>query len=277
MRSPLERSARLVARETLGALRRLLPAGVPSLRIVYYHRIDDEDHRSCVTPRAFAEQMRWLRTEGFSVLRFDAIAEYLESGRPFPDRSVVITFDDGFADNHRNAFPVLASEGSPATIFLATGFIGGAALPVLRDRSGVAPLSWNQVEEMAQHGIEMGAHTVTHPELPGLDDTALRREVFDCRRAIEERLGRPVGSFCYPRGKFDERVVSAVRKAGYRLACTTLPGPVTADSPPLRLRRTFVARDDGVRDFAHKLAGTWDLLHAVRQRISDGAYAPANA
>ena len=277
MRSPLERSARLVARETLGALRRLLPAGVPSLRIVYYHRIDDEDHRSCVTPRAFAEQMRWLRTEGFSVLRFDAIAEYLESGRPFPDRSVVITFDDGFADNHRNAFPVLASEGIPATIFLATGFIEGDALPVLRDRSGVAPLSWNQVEEMAQHGIEMGAHTVTHPELPGLDDTALRREVFDCRRAIEERLGRPVGSFCYPRGKFDERVVSAVRKAGYRLACTTLPGPVTADSPPLRLRRTFVARDDGVRDFAHKLAGTWDLLHAVRQRISDGAYAPANA
>jgi len=271
MRSGIERSVRVVAREALGALRRLAPSPRGSLRIVYYHRIDEERHRSCVAPAAFAEQMRLLRTEGFRVLPLAAVAEHLEAGRPFPERSVAITFDDGFADNHRNAFPVLAREGLPATVFLATGYVGSAELPVIRDRSGLRPLDWNQVGEMARHGIEMGAHTVSHPELPGLDDEALQREIRGSKEEIEQRLGRPVTSFCYPRGRFDDRVEREVERAGFRLACTTLPGAVAPGERPLRLRRTFIARDDGARDFLHKLAGTWDALHAARQRLAPGS------
>ena len=267
MRSGLEKSVRLFAREALGALRRAVPAPRGSLRIVYYHRIDDERHRSCVAPSAFAEQMRLLRSEGFRVLPLGAVAEHLEARRPFPERSVAITFDDGFADNHRNAFPVLSREGLPATIFLATGYVGGEELPVIRDRSGLRPLDWPQVDEMARHGIEMGAHTVSHPELPGLDDSSLRREIRDSKEAIEERIGRKVESFCYPRGRFDDRVEQEVAAAGFRLACTTLPGVVAPEAAPLRLRRTFIARDDGPRDFLHKLAGTWDALHAARQWV----------
>ena len=267
MRSGLERSLRAAARETLGAMRRLVPAVRGTLRIVYYHRIDDEQHRSCVAPSAFAEQMRMLRSEGYRVLSLAEIDEHLSMRRTFPERSVAITFDDGFADNHRNAFPVLQREGFPATIFLATGYVGRDELPVVRDRSGLRPLDWSQVEEMARHDVAMGAHTVSHPELPGLDDAVLRREIRDSKDAIEQRLGRPVTSFCYPRGRFDDRVEREVDAAGFRLACTTLPGAVAPDSAPLRLRRTFIARDDGPRDFLHKLAGTWDALHAAKQRM----------
>ncbi len=267
MRSGLERSVRVVAREALGALRRLAPSPRGLLRIVYYHRIDEEQHRSCVAPSAFAEQMRLLRTEGFRVLPLAAVSEHLAAGRSFPERSVAVTFDDGFADNHRNALPVLVREGIPATVFLATGYVGTDELPVVRDRRGLRPLDWAQVEEMSREGVEMGAHTVTHPELPGLSDEDLRREIRGSKEAIEQRLGRPVSSFCYPRGRFDDRVERAVAGAGFALACTTLPGAVSPADPPLRLRRTFIARDDGPRDFLHKLAGTWDALHAARQRL----------
>jgi hypothetical protein len=72
-------------------------------------------------------------------------------------------------------------------------------------------------------------------------------------------------TFCYPRGDFDASVKQAVRDAGYLIACTTLPGCVTSDTHPFSLRRTFIARDDSLRDFRNKLDGSFDLLHAARQ------------
>lgn len=264
VRSPVGRAARVVAREALGALRRLRPAATGHARVIYYHRIDDEQHRSCVTPAAFADQMRLLREEGWNVVPFPSLATSLAAGEAFPERTVAVTFDDGFADNHRNAFPVLDRWSIPATIFLATGFIGGAELPVLRDRSGIPPLDWGQVEEMARHGIDFGGHTVTHRSLTALDDADLAREVRDCRAPIERRTGRSSNAFCYPRGHLDARVEAAVRDAGWTIAATTEPGDVPPGAPRLRLRRTFIARDDSPRDFAHKLAGTYDLLHRAR-------------
>ena len=268
MRSTAERCARVLARESLGVLLALKPRRSGTARVIYYHRISDDDHRSCVQPAAFAEQMRYLRSEGYRPLPFGEMRNYLDEGRPFPEGAVAVTFDDGFADNYSGAFPVLARESIPATIFLAAAYIGGRDLPVLRDRSGVPPLGWDQVTEMARGGVEFGAHTLTHPSLPALSDEDLEREVRGSRNLIEERLGRAIDTFCYPRGEFDSRVKAAVRDAGYRLACTTLPGCVTPATHPFSLRRTFIARDDTLRDFAHKLAGTFDLLHSARQALA---------
>ena len=92
---------------------------------------------------------------------------------------------------------------------------------------------------------------------------------------VAARVGAPVDTFCYPRGHFDERAKDAVRAAGFRIACTTMPGCVTPRTHPFSLRRTFIARDDSLRDFARKLDGSFDLLHAARQRLGGGAPAPS--
>lgn len=266
VRSRTSRALRTAASEAAVLVRRLRPGRSGTLRVIYYHRIDDEPHRSCVPTRAFAEQMALLRREGFHVLPLPAVRAHLDAKRDFPERSVVVTFDDGFADNYTNAFPVLQKEEIPATVFLTVDYIGTDELPVLRDRRGVPPLRWEQVEEMARHGVDLGAHTLTHPNLTTLDDESLRHEVAESGRQIRERTGFEPRTFCYPRGDFDARVKDAVREAGYELACTTMPGCVTRDTHPFSLRRTFIANDDTLRDFRHKLDGSFDLLHAAQQR-----------
>ena len=92
-------------------------------------RIEEETHRSCVRPSAFAEQMALLRREGYHLLPLSAVREHLDTKRPFPDRTVIVTFDDGFADNYQNAFPILQRESIPMTLFLTADFIGTDELP----------------------------------------------------------------------------------------------------------------------------------------------------
>lgn len=270
VRSRFSKSLRTVAGEAAAVARRVRPPRGGTVRILYYHRVEEETHRSCVRPGAFAEQMHHLRSEGYNLLSLGSVREHLDEQRPFPERSVIVTFDDGFADNYHNAFPVLQRESIPMTLFLTANFIGQDELPVLRDRSGVRPLDWEQVGEMARGGVELGAHTLTHPNLTELDDDELRREITESRDLIEEHTSARVRSFCYPRGDFDARVKTAVREAGYDVACTTMEGCVTKDTHPFSLRRTFVANDDSLRDFRHKLEGSFDLLHGARSWLRSG-------
>jgi peptidoglycan/xylan/chitin deacetylase (PgdA/CDA1 family) len=272
----VQRAVRTAAGEAAAFAGRLRPRRHGTARVVYYHRIDEEQHRSCVAPTAFAEQMAFLKDEGFAILRLSEVRAHLDEKRPFPERSVIVTFDDGFADNYTRAFPVLCREAIPATIFLAAGFMDGDDLPAIRDRSGIKPLRWSEVSEMARHGVEFGAHTISHRSLTALDDVELAQEIQGSRALIAEHAGVEATTFCYPRGHFDERVKDAVRGAGFRLACTTMPGCVSAETHPFSLRRTFIARDDTLRDFKHKLDGSFDFLHSARQRWF-GASAPTMA
>lgn len=265
MRSAVGTLLRRSAATMSSLIGRATPAPRGRLRILYYHRIDPEEHRSCVAPQAFAEQMHLLREEGWNVLDIETVGAHLRDGTPFPERAVAITFDDGFRDNFTAALPVLVREGLPATVYLTTDFIGGEELPVLRDRSGIPPLDWEMVRTMADSGMALGAHTLTHPSLPDLDDAALEREVGACADRIEAETGTRPKTFCYPRGRFDERSREAVVRAGYGLALSTLPGAVSCDDDPFTLRRTFIARDDRLRDFRHKLDGSFDRLHTLRQ------------
>lgn len=248
---------------SIQTVRRVASGGQPrpEARVLYYHRIDDEPHRSCVTPRAFREQMHYLRSEGYRVIPLATVAAQLERAVDFSPRTVAITFDDGFADNYVHAFPVLSELGIPATIFVTVAGIGGK-LTILRDRpAGIQALTWEQLREMLRGPVTAGSHTLTHPRLTELSATALDEELQGSRRIIETETGVAPELFCYPRGDLNPSVRSAVRRAGYRLACATRAGGVTARSDQFAVPRTFVARDDQIADFARKLDGAFDSLH----------------
>jgi peptidoglycan/xylan/chitin deacetylase (PgdA/CDA1 family) len=231
-------------------------------RILYYHRVDDDDRRSCVRPEQFSNQMEYLSAHAYRVIDLEEFRRALVTGQTLLAQSVVLTFDDGFADNYTQAYPILQRFGFPATIFLTVGFIGTAELPVLSGpHRPLRPLNWQQVREMDKHGISFGSHTLTHASLPQLGEEELRREVYGSRLLLEEKLGRGVPFFCYPKGELTPTVKAFVQRAGYEGACSTYPGPVRAASDLFALPRTYIGRDDTLSDFRKKLCGAYDLLH----------------
>lgn len=233
----------------------------PSVRVLYYHSISDAPVRSSVSPSVFERQMEHLERRGYHVLALTEAVRRLAARASLPERSLVITLDDGFDDNYDHAFPILSRFGFTATVFLTASYIGTDRLPTLSRTDFVPrPLSWEQVKEMHAHGIEFGSHTLTHPMLSQIPLAQARREIAESKRAIEARLGAPAPFFCYPRGDFNDAVRRIVEAEGYLGACTTLPGPNDWRTDLFALRRTYVSRRDTAGEFAKKVAGAYDLL-----------------
>jgi peptidoglycan/xylan/chitin deacetylase (PgdA/CDA1 family) len=182
------------------------------------------------TPLAVSEallrsQLTYLRERGYVGLTF-VDAERRRSEGTLPPRSVVVTFDDGYASTLR-AVPILAELGFPGTVFVVTDFVeSGEPLSwpgidqLLRPDTieELRPLTWEAAEELAAAGWEVGSHTMTHPLLTSVDDGRLRVELEDSRSAVERRVG-PCVSLSYPYGLADARVAAAAAKAGYEAAC----------------------------------------------------------
>jgi len=223
------------------------------VRILTYHRIGvPRGGRSyealTVPPGRFAVQIGLLQRLGYHITGLDEVAAWLGNRRPLRSRPTVLTFDDGFADLYEHAFPRLARAGVPAVVYL----VSDLREDVWRRESSpesLRLLDWRRIVEMADAGIVFGSHTRTHPRLTECTPDQLRAEVLDAKKIIEDHLGREVKHFCYPFGAYDERVVDAVREAGYATACTTRRGVVRQGADPLRLPRLTIGKRMGVVRF----------------------------
>jgi peptidoglycan/xylan/chitin deacetylase (PgdA/CDA1 family)/GT2 family glycosyltransferase len=227
--------------------------GVP---VLMYHAFGerDEGDRFVVPRRAFRRQLRLLALLRFRVVAFEEIVEALRESRPPPARALAITIDDGYRDNAEIALPLLAERGLPATLFPVSGRFGGVndwtADGAL---SGRPLLSADEARQLAADGVRIGAHTRSHRPLPEVPPGELADEVGGSREDLERLLGRPVPSFAYPHGEYDERTVEAVRKAGFRGACTVRPRHVQLGDDPLLVPRIEIRAGDSTLRFLRKL------------------------
>jgi peptidoglycan/xylan/chitin deacetylase (PgdA/CDA1 family) len=207
------------------------------LPILTFHSIDD--HRSVISvrPEVFQSGMAKLYESGYQTLNLLEAVDYLHSDAAFPDRSLVVTFDDGFQSVYKEAFPVLQGYGMSATVFLTVGQRNSVRpadrLPSWESRP---MLSWGEIQEMHQMGITFGAHTLTHPDLTRLSAERIETEVGVSKAVIEDTLGAPVACFAYPYGRFDSRVREIVRKY-FACACSDKLAQVTTRSDPYSLER----------------------------------------
>jgi peptidoglycan/xylan/chitin deacetylase (PgdA/CDA1 family) len=246
------------------------------LRILFYHRISDEDDALAVAPGRFREQMELLARTGYDVIDLSEAAGQLASGRSLP-RTIALNFDDGYRDVAEHALPVLERLGFRATIFIATGVTDGTASFAWYRRQPPL-LTWEEITELDSGGtLSFGAHSITHPNLRALQDDAARREIVGSKLALEERLGREVEAFCYPAGLFSDRERSYVADAGFRLAVSCEPGVNRPGGDPLALRRRQIDARDSLLDFRAKLGGGHDSplpLRGVYRRLRYGERKP---
>jgi len=219
---------------------------VSRLPILTFHALDEAAVAYALAPAMFRYGMRQLHERGYRTIDLNEVVSILRAGQPFPDKTVAITFDDGYWSFYAEAFPVLQEYGMKATVFIATGERHHAASserpPTLEGRD---MLGWAQIREMARAGITFGAHSMTHPDLRKLADADVAREILGSKDALEERLGQPVTSFAYPFGLFDERS-RAIVKQHFTVGVSDALGFVDPESDPWTLERldTYYLRSE---------------------------------
>lgn len=187
-----------------------------------YHHVgtvtnpQDEQFPFTVTPEQFEKHLLFLQQNGYTVISEADLYHARESGKTTLKKPVLLTFDDGYADNYTNLFPLLQKYQAHALIFLVTERIGTPGY-----------LTWDQIKQMHASGlVAFGSHTCSHRRLRSLSDEEITQEITQSKQILEENLGAPIYSFCYPYGAggFDKRVRPQVFKAGYTLDFSTKKG-----------------------------------------------------
>lgn len=238
-----------------GAVGTFLPRRPERSRILTYHSVGRRPHEMNVTPEAFREQMAWL-AENSTPIPLSAAA----TGQP----GVAVTFDDGYLDNLTEAAPTLQEYRIPATVFIVAGKVGAFLDHDIPDESARL-MTWDQIRELEAMGVAIGGHSLSHPRLSTLPESAQRNEIVGCWQLLEERLGHAVEAFAYPYGSatdYDTSSIQLVEDAGYLYACSNRYGWNCAPNiERFALKRIWIDRTDTLDTFRWKVLGQLDLLH----------------
>jgi peptidoglycan/xylan/chitin deacetylase (PgdA/CDA1 family) len=198
--------------------------------ILNYHKVDNMNISLSVLPKDFDAQMAYLKENGYHTISPGELYASLTEGTELPDKPVLITFDDGYADNYIYAYPILQKYDFKGTIFVITSFMG----------TQKNYLTWEQAREMEAHGISIESHTVTHKSLTELSDDQLRAELVNSKKTIEEKLNKQVEFLAYPTGTYNLHIAQIVKEAGYKGAFTIKYGNVDKASNMYALERVPV-------------------------------------
>ena len=229
----------------------------PQLPILAYHRVGElqRDHVPTVSAEAFERQLATLARHRYRVLSLDEAVAALEPGGSHPRRSTVITFDDGYAETHTVAWPMLKRFGFPATVFVTPGEVGQPGF-----------VTWEQVLEMSKDAITIGSHTMHHSYLPLVSQDRLPEELVQSKTVIEERIGRPVRYLSYPVGGYTPAAQVMAKDAGYQAAFTTNRGTSRAAVDYFALRRIKVTEADAhPLSLLVKVSGYYDLFRELKR------------
>jgi peptidoglycan/xylan/chitin deacetylase (PgdA/CDA1 family) len=236
------------------------PLRVP---VLMYHEIADAAATPsglAVSPDVFAGQLSYLHDAGFNTVTAGALSAVLADGvGNLPERTVVLTFDDGYGDFYSDALPLLRKHGFTGTVFQTTDWVG-------KEGEAKRMLNWQELAEAERSGIEIGAHTCTHPQLDQLPETQLREELYVSKSLLEDNLGLKVPGLAYPYGYSSAKVRRVAREIGYEYAYAVDNAVATSGANKFTLPRLTVRRSTSMDEFG-KLVDGQDTMVLRRDRI----------
>jgi peptidoglycan/xylan/chitin deacetylase (PgdA/CDA1 family) len=222
-----------------------------------------------IRPHVFEAHLRHLVDNRYRTYTVTGLLKALATGT-LAERSVAVTFDDGLADFHEHALPILFRFRVASTLYVPTAYIGGNVGWLRKHPADRRPmLTPEQLRDVQAHGVECGAHSHTHPELDQLRASAVAAEVRRSREVLEDLLGSRVNSFAYPFGYHRRRTKTAVRNAGFLSACAV--GHLVADKSLDRfaIPRLIVCDKTSVAELQSLLQGAASPIDRARVHAKD--------
>lgn len=228
--------------------------------VLLYHHLDPAargENGAVVSVAEFEVQMAWLAAQGYTAITTTELAAWLAGKAMLPERSVLITFDDGYESNYLHAYPVLARYGMKAAIFMVGSLAG-------RTEGDLTYLSWMQMAELERSGVvELQGHTYDgHFQVGGV--AALKAWTPSEVAADMARLWqgfalgglRAPSAFAYPYGEYDTEVLTVLKQQGVQTAYTVEAGYVKPGDSPLELKRWVIYPGTSECRFAEIVTGT---------------------
>lgn len=207
------------------------PIATYQVPILMYHYIRDFNDPNdtigtnlSVSLANFDSQMKWLKDNGYETVNPD----YLTGPYKLETKPIIITFDDGYRDAYTNAFPILKKYGFSATFYIITSYI---------DKNNPDYMTWDELRELEKNNMNIGSHTLTHPDLEKADSTRVDKEIGESQTTLQNQLGIKITDFCYPSGKYDSRTINALKKYNYKTAVTVKSGIANETSNLFELPR----------------------------------------
>jgi peptidoglycan/xylan/chitin deacetylase (PgdA/CDA1 family) len=211
-------------------------------------------------------QMEYLR-KNYDVVSLDTILNFIKEGDVLPKKPVAITFDDGYYNVYQNAYPILKKYKFPAAVFITTGYV---QKQMSLNRIQLRMLGWNEIKEMSNNDVTIGAHTITHPNLEQVDLETAKKEISGSKEEIEENIGKNVRYFASPYGKGNEEIVNLLRSMGFDYAFGRLSskGFIQKGANHLILNRTEIDSSVAFWMFKVKLTQAVDWYQKLEQNAS---------
>jgi peptidoglycan/xylan/chitin deacetylase (PgdA/CDA1 family)/glycosyltransferase involved in cell wall biosynthesis len=215
-------------------MRKLSPRPIP---VLMYHRVPDHPidtkHRTFVTRHNFEKHLRFFRLRGLQSITFQDYLDFSVGSRPlreFPKKPFILTFDDGYLDNFQNMLPLAQKYGFKGVLFLLGDFTAdGNFWDTGEDVEANRLMTAEQKKAFVDNNWEVGAHTLTHQHLTGMNDQEVLNELTESRKRIEQELQTKVVSFAYPFGNYDDRVKALVKQTGFEFGIATDNGGMTIE------------------------------------------------
>ncbi len=237
--------------------------------VLLYHSVDPAASVISLHPAEFRFQMKYLKDHGYRTIPLTEYVHRMKAGLKQAEKAVVITFDDGFRNNYTEALPVLAQYGFTCTVFLATDYVGKeSAWDKHRSIPDLPMLSWSQIREMREVGMEFGSHGCSHPHLTRLSEDEMRRELVESKSVMESEIGEPIRFFCHPYGEVTDKTQEMVKNTGYSAAFGSLKYSSRNTREDLyNLKRVGTAQFSNRDDFKAGISGTYDWYVNLKEYL----------
>lgn len=215
--------------------------GIP---VLTYHSISYEKGNPIRMPKEqFEKEMKYLKENNYYTLSLDELYDYFVNKKPIPEKSIVLTFDDGYRDNYINAYPILKKYNFKAAIFVITDMV---------DKESFY-LTSNQLKELQKNGIDIESHTATHENLSELSFDAQLKELNTSKNYLENLLSKKIKYLAYPCGEYSDDTLKAVKEAGYIMAFTTAGRWSDKSDGILTLDRVYISTFHNMNTFNERI------------------------